>query len=239
LNHVGAVFDAPGDDFGLHSLVNGGKRDFLVFAKPFGDVNRPSASRVIGAAEMIPDVYHPLPGVKNVVVFYVMVDGNVLAGFQFGFDGGDVVVRANFPGFRMPFVRVPDNQNGQRFVIETAAYQINELDQNLGLNSRRDFLLKAQGHAAIGLGKSGCLNQTLGLPGIAAQDLRGLVSHLVINRGTPALERLENHITLQLFDGLLNLGELGEHPHGVHLVARQIRLIDALGDLIQIIADSG
>jgi len=126
LNHVGAVFDTPGDDFGLHSLVNGGKRGFPVFAKPFGNVNRPSARRIIRAAEMIPDVYHPFPGVKNVVVFFVMVDGDVLAGFQFGFDGGDVVIRANFPGFGMPFVRVPDNQNGQRFVIQAAVNQINE-----------------------------------------------------------------------------------------------------------------
>lgn len=141
----------------------------------------------------MPDVHHPLPRIKNVVVFDVVVNGDVLAGSQFGFDGGDVVIRADFAGFWVFLIRVLDDENVQSIRFQAAPDQVDELVQNAGFVGGQDFLLKAQGHAAIGLGKLGRLNESAGLAGIAEQDLGGGVPHLIRNRCQPTLERFENH----------------------------------------------
>ena len=48
----------------------------------------------------MPDVHHAFPRIKNVVVFNVVVNGDFLASAEFCFDGGDMVVGADFAGGR-------------------------------------------------------------------------------------------------------------------------------------------
>jgi len=108
---AGAVGDPPGDDFLPHYLVNRNQCFLPVFAQPLGNLHRAPPRGVVGAAELVPDVHHALPRIKNVVVFDVVIDGDFLAGAEFGFDGGDMVVRADFPGGRVFFIPVPDDEN--------------------------------------------------------------------------------------------------------------------------------
>ena len=193
---AGAVGDPSGDDFLPHYLVNRSQRFLPVVPQPLGNLHGAPPCGVVGAAEFVPDVHHAFPRIKNIVVFEVVVNGDFLAGAEFGFDGGDMVVGANFAGGRVLFIPVPNDENIEGVGFQPAANDSDKFVQNFSFVGGRNFLLKAQGHAAIGLGKSGLLNQTAGHSGIANQDFGGRVPHLVGHRCPPALERLENHISL-------------------------------------------
>ena len=164
---AGAVGDPTGNHFLPHHLIYRGQCFLPVVAKPFGNLHRAPPGGIVGAAEFVPDVHHAFPRIKNVVVFAEVIDGDFLAGAEFGFDDGNMVVGADFPGGRVCFVPVPDDENIQRVRFQPAANDGDKFVQNFGFVGGRNFLLKAQGHAAIGLGKPGLLAEAAGHPRIA------------------------------------------------------------------------
>jgi len=120
-DNIGAVGDAPGFHLAANRRVHGGEQILAGLAEFFADVDRAPPRGVVGTAQAVFDIDHSLPGVKQIVVAAVVVNGDVLAGVQIGFNGGDVVVRPDGLGRRMHFVGVADHQNIQRVLLQPAA----------------------------------------------------------------------------------------------------------------------
>ena len=110
-DNIGAVGDAPGLHLAANRRVHFGEEILPALAEFFADVDGAPPGRVVGAAQAVFNVDRLFPGIKQIVVAAVVVDGDVLAGVQIGFDGGDVVVRPDGLGRRMNFVGVPDDQH--------------------------------------------------------------------------------------------------------------------------------
>jgi hypothetical protein len=112
-DNIGAVGDAPGLHLAANRRVHFGEEILPALAEFFADVDGAPPRGVVGAAQAVFDIDHAFPGVKQLVVAVVVVDGDVFAGVQIGFNGGDVVVRPDGLGRRMNLVGVADNQNIQ------------------------------------------------------------------------------------------------------------------------------
>ena len=95
------------------------------------------------------------------MVAAVVIDGDVLAGVQIGFNGGDVVVRPDGLGRRMNLVGVADDQHIQRIFFKSAAQQIAEVIEDGRCRYIRNVFLEAQDNAAVFLGELRAVNQPL------------------------------------------------------------------------------
>ncbi len=120
-NDIGAVLNPSGFKFAANRRVNGGEQLFPALAKFLGNLNRAAPCGVIGAAQAIFDIDHPLPGVEKIVVAAVVINRDVPAGAEIGFDGGNVIVGAHGLGRGMNFVRMTNRQNIQRVLLQPAA----------------------------------------------------------------------------------------------------------------------
>lgn len=109
LDDTGAVGYASGNHLVTDRTINCGHCRFTVFAESFWNLHRAPSGRIVGAAEIMTDVYHPFPRIKYVVVLTVVINGEFLTGMQFGFDDGNMIVGTNFSGRRMFLIRVPDD----------------------------------------------------------------------------------------------------------------------------------
>ena len=127
------------------------------------------------------------------MVAAVVVDGDVLAGVQIGFDGGDVVVRPDGLGRRMNLVGMADDQHIQRIFFKSTAQKIAEVIKDGRCRCIRDVFLEAQDDAAVSLREFRLVNQPLRDSRIAAQDTRGRVLQLVTNGSAFAAEHLDHH----------------------------------------------
>lgn len=116
-DNIGAVGDAPGLHLAANRRVHFGEQILPALAEFFADVDGAPPGGVVGTAQAVLNVDLAFPGVKQIVVAAVVVDGDVFAGVQIAFDGGDVVVRPDGLGRRMHFVGVADDQNIQRVLL--------------------------------------------------------------------------------------------------------------------------
>jgi hypothetical protein len=160
-DNIGAVGDASGLHLAAHRRVHGGEQILPALAEFFADVDGAPPRGVVGAAQAVFDIDHPLPGVKQIVVAAVVVDGDVFAGVKVGFDGGDVVVRPDGLGRRMNFVGVADHQHVQRIFFQSTAQQVAEVIEDSRCRRIRNVFLAAQDDAAILLAELRAVNQPL------------------------------------------------------------------------------
>ena len=192
-DNIGAVGDAPGLHFAANCRVHGGEQILPALAEFLADVDRAPPGGVVGTAQAVFDIDHPLPGVKQIVVAAVVVDGDVFAGVQIDFNGCDVVVRPDGLGRRMHFVGVADDQNIQRILLQPAAQQNQKIVKDGCLGLGWDVLLNAQDDATILLAELRAVNQPLRDGWVAAQNSRGRILQLVTDGSAPAAEHLDHH----------------------------------------------
>ena len=110
------------------------------------------------------------------MVAAVVVDGDVLAGVQIGFNGGDVVVRPDGLGRRMNLIGVADDQHIQRIFFKSTAQQIAEVIKDGRCRCIRNVFLEAQDDAAVFLREFRPVNQSLRDGRVAVQNTRGRVA---------------------------------------------------------------
>ena len=192
-NDIGAVLNPSGFKFTANRRVNGGEQFFPALAKFFGNLNRAPPCGVIGAAQAVFDIDHPLPGVKKIVVAAVVINRDVPAGAEIGFDGGNVVVGAHGLGRGMNFVRMTNRQNIQRVLLQPAAQQMAEVVEDGRFRFGGDIFLKAQNDAAVFLGKMRAVNQPLCDGWVAVQNPRGGIFQLVADGRLFAAKNLDYH----------------------------------------------
>ncbi len=192
-DNIGAVGDAPGLHLAANRCVHFGEQIFPALAELFADVDGAPPGWVVGTAQAVFDVGHAFPSVKQIVVAAVVVNGDVLAGVEVGFDGGDVVVRPDGLGRRMNFVGVADGENVQRVLLQPAAQQSQKIVKDGCLGLGGDIYLEAQDDAAILLAELRPVNQSLRDGRVAAQDSRCGISQLVTNGSAFAAEHLDHH----------------------------------------------
>ncbi len=192
-DNIGAVGDAPGLHLAAHRRVHGGEQFLPALAESFGDVNCAPPGGVIGTAQAVFDVDRPFPGIEQIVVAAVVVNGDVPAGVQIGFNGGDVKIWPDGLGHRMNFVGVADDQHIQRIFFQSTAQQVAEVIEDGRCRYIRNVFLKTQDDAAVFLGKLRAVNQPLCDRRVAAQDTRGLVPQLVTDGSPSAAEHFNHH----------------------------------------------
>jgi hypothetical protein len=192
-NDIGAVLNPSGFKFAAKRRVKGGEQLFPALAEFSGNLNRALTCGVIGAAQAVFDVDHPLPGVKKIVVAAVVINRDVPAGAEIGFDGGNVVVGAHGLGRGMNLVRMTNRQNIQRVLLQPAAQQMAEVIEDGRFRFGGDIFLKAQDDAAVFLGKMRAVNQPLCDGWVAMQNPRGGIFQLVADGRLFAAKNLDYH----------------------------------------------